>query len=116
MLADNMDRWADPVEEILLHSLKGESKFEIRTVSVQWTQRVGPPTTKAKLGECQPLLAYARKVGIRPNLPKGLIAVLTDRQIYTRYPGRVWGILPHVKKTIIPTFFLEKKSSPPFFR
>ena len=52
MLADNMDRWADPVEEILLHSLKGESKFEIRTVSVQWTQRVGPPppTPKAKLG------------------------------------------------------------------
>ena len=43
MLADNMDRWADPVEELLLHSLKGESKFEIRTVSVQWTQRVGPP-------------------------------------------------------------------------
>ena len=43
MLADNMDRWADPVEEILLHSLKGESNFEIHTVSVQWTQRVGPP-------------------------------------------------------------------------
>ena len=41
MLADNMDRWADPVEEILLHSLKGESKFEIRTVSVQWRLRRG---------------------------------------------------------------------------